>query len=79
MLVQNYQSLRWNFDKLLSQASMNTYKKRFSEVVEILKIVSYEPAYHGIKEQNQIYNNFRLKTIQLPKAQNDLGPMWDIF
>jgi len=58
---------------------MNTYKKRFSEVVEILKIVSYEPAYHGIKEQNQIYNNFRLKTIQLPKAQNDLGPMWDIF
>ena len=79
MLVQNHQSLRWNFDKLLSQASMNTYKKRFSEVVEILKIVSYEPAYHGIKEQNQIYNNFRLKTIQLPKAQNDLGPMWDIF
>jgi len=30
--------------KLLT--SMNTLKKGFAEVVEILKTVSYEPAYH---------------------------------
>jgi len=28
------------------QASMNTIKKWSAEVVEILKTVSYEPAYH---------------------------------
>jgi len=27
-------------------ASMNTFKKWFAEAVEILKTVSYEPAYH---------------------------------
>ena len=37
---------------MLLQASMNTFKKCFAEVVEILKIVSYEPAYHWIKGQN---------------------------
>jgi len=31
---------------MLLQASMNTFKKWFAEVVEILKTVSYEPAYH---------------------------------
>jgi len=33
---------------------MNTYKKWFPEVVEILKIVSYEPAYHGIMGQKHL-------------------------
>jgi len=31
---------------MLLQASMNTIKKWFAEVVEILKAVSYEPPYH---------------------------------
>jgi len=34
---------------MLLQASMSTFKKRFAEVIEILKTVSYEPAYHWIK------------------------------
>jgi len=33
---------------------MNTFKKWFAEVVEILKIFSYEPAYHGIKGQKRL-------------------------
>jgi len=31
---------------------MNTFKKWFAEVVEILKTVSYEPPYHWVKGQN---------------------------
>ena len=31
---------------------MNIFKKWFSEVVEILKTVSYEPAYHWVKGRN---------------------------
>jgi len=31
---------------MLLQASMNTFKKWLSDVVEILKTVSYEPEYH---------------------------------
>jgi len=31
---------------MLLQASVNTFKQWFAEVVEILKTVSYEPAYH---------------------------------
>jgi len=34
---------------MLLQASMNTFKKWFVEIVEIPKTVSYEPAYHWIK------------------------------
>jgi len=37
---------------MLLQASMNTFKKWFAEVVEILKTISYEPAYHWVKVQN---------------------------
>jgi len=37
---------------MLLQASMNTFKKWFAEVVEILKTVSYEPSYHWVKGQN---------------------------
>ena len=52
MLVRNYQSLRWNVNKMLLQASMNTVKMWFAEVTEILNLTSYEPAYHWIKGQN---------------------------
>jgi len=31
---------------MLLQASMNTFKKWFAEIVEILKTALYEPAYH---------------------------------
>jgi len=34
---------------MLLQASTNTFKKWFSEIVEILKTVSYEPAIHLVK------------------------------
>jgi len=34
---ESYQSLRWNCNTMLSQASMNTFKEWFAEVVEILK------------------------------------------
>jgi len=37
---------------MLLQASVNTFKKVFTEVVEILKAISYEAAYHCIKGQN---------------------------
>jgi len=38
------QSLRWNFNKIRLQASINTFNNRLAEVVEILKTVSYGPA-----------------------------------
>jgi len=31
---------------MLLQAKMNTFKKWFAEISEILKTISYEPAYH---------------------------------
>jgi len=31
---------------MILQATVNTFKKWFAEVVEILKTVSYEPVYH---------------------------------
>jgi len=37
---------------MLLQATLNTFKKWFAEVVVILKTVSYEPAYHSVKAQN---------------------------
>ena len=37
---------------MLLQASMNPFKKWFTEVVEILKTISYEPAYHWIEGKN---------------------------
>jgi len=37
---------------MLLQAGMNTFNKWFAEVVELLKTVSYEPAYHWVKGQN---------------------------
>jgi len=39
---------------MLLQASMNTFKKWYAEVVEILKTVSYEPAFHWIKGQKRL-------------------------
>jgi len=40
-----------NFTKMLSQASMNTLKKWLAEVVETLKTVSYELAYHESRDK----------------------------
>jgi len=37
---------------MLLQASMNTFKKWFAKVVEILKTVSCDPAFHWVKGQN---------------------------
>jgi len=37
---------------MLLQASMNTFKKWFAEIIEILKTVSYDPAYHWAKGKN---------------------------
>jgi len=37
---------------MLLQASMNTVKYWFAEVIEILHTTSYKPAYHWIKWQN---------------------------
>jgi len=45
MLVQN-------LNKIFLQASTNTFKKLFAEIVEILKTIAYEPAYHWIKGRN---------------------------
>jgi len=42
---------RTNFRAIVLQHECQI-KKWFVEIVEILKIISYEPAYHGIKAQN---------------------------
>jgi len=34
------------------QESINAFKKLFADVIEILKTISYEPAYHWTKAQN---------------------------
>ena len=52
-LYETHLSLRWNFNEMLLQTSMNTSKKWSAEIVEILKAVSYEPAYQWIKGKNK--------------------------
>ena len=44
---------------MLLQASINTFKKWFAAIVEILKTVSYEPAYHWVKGQNVRNKEYR--------------------